>query len=211
MAETGSTNDEPTAGPDLDDEAPARASRAKREPKGSGIGPAAAQLHIGLRLALGLAGLCLLVGFFLPWLSLREIGVDTGETVEVSGIALVVADSATYRQVMDPGQRYLVLLVPIFGLALTAIGFLGFRFAGPVGFGMGLLLIIYGLVRVIIVFLQTARVGLWLVLLGAFTALVAGLIAYIRSRELRLKRRRARPGKGGGDPGPAEDAEAAAA
>lgn len=149
----------------------------------------AAPMHIALRIALGAAGLCLLVGFFLPWMSLPTETPAGPEVVEISGLSIIAMDSAATRLVMGDGQRPLVLAVPVFGLALTAIGFLGFRWAGPIALVCGVVVVGYGIARLIILFFQVTGVGLWLVVIGALTAIIAGAIAWGRLREDAARRR----------------------
>ena len=131
--------------------------------------------HVALRIALGSAGVLLLVGFFLPWL--RLTGVDP-----LSGLELVIADEEAVVTAIGATQRWLLILVPLLGVGLTAVGFLGLRFSGQVGFGVGLAIIGYGAFTVIALFVQTTAIGLWLVLGGAFLALNAGLFAWVKAK-----------------------------
>lgn len=138
--------------------------------------PKHAAPHLVLRILLGTAGLLLVVGFFLPWLQL-------GDLTNISGMQLVVADSVLVRQAINDTQRWILLVIPVLGLALTAVGFLGFRWSGIVGAIVGLLVIGYGVVTVVTIFFQTTAVGLWLILAGSFLALGVGLFAVIRARQ----------------------------
>lgn len=132
--------------------------------------------HMALRIALGTAGLLLVVGFFLPWLKLEELAT-------VSGMQLVIDDNPVIRALVgNDTQRWLLLLVPGFGLALTAVGFLGVRYSGHISAVIGLLIVLYGLVTVIIFFFQKTGIGLWLILGGSFLAVAAGAFAWARQR-----------------------------
>jgi len=135
--------------------------------------------HIVLRIVLGISGLLLLVGFFLPWLKLE------GDMLRsISGLNIVLPDDEVVRALAGEGsQRYVLLLIPGFGIALTAIGFLGVRYSGRISAFLGILIVGYGMVTVVIFFFQRTGVGLWLILLGAFIAVTAGTITFIRSRK----------------------------
>jgi hypothetical protein len=133
-----------------------------------------------IRIALGISGLLLLVGFFLPWLHL-------GDLRDVSGLTLVISDQPIIRHMIPETQRYILLAIPVLGLALTAIGFLGFRWSGIVGAVVGILVIGYGVVTVVTIFFRTTAVGMWLMLGGSFLALGMGLFAVWRMRSAKAK------------------------
>lgn len=134
------------------------------------------QPHMVLRIVLGTAGLLLVVGFFLPWLKLEELAT-------VSGMQLVIDENPVIRALVgNDTQRYLLLLIPGFGLALTAVGFLGVRYSGHIAAVLGVLIVLYGVVTLIIFFFQKTGVGLWLILVGAILAIAAGTFAWARSR-----------------------------
>jgi len=138
--------------------------------------PTRGQPHMALRIALGTAGLLLLVGFFLPWLKLEEVAT-------VSGMQLVIDNNPIIRALVgDDVQRWMLLLVPGFGLALTAVGFLGIRYSGHISAVLGLLIVLYGVITMIIFFFQKTGVGLWLIVIGALLAVGAGAFAWARSR-----------------------------
>jgi hypothetical protein len=137
--------------------------------------PKAASPHMALRIVLGTAGLLLVVGFFLPW-------VQIGDNPQISGLSLVIDDTPDIRNTIGETQRWILLVVPAFGVALTAIGFMGFRWSGPVGAVLGLLLLGYGAVTTVIIFFQSTRVGLWLIVAGAFLALGSGVLVWVRAR-----------------------------
>ena len=144
--------------------------------KKSKAAPKAGEPHMALRIVLGTAGLLLVVGFFLPWLKLEEIAT-------VSGMQLVIDDNPVIRALVgDDTQRWLLLLVPGFGLALTAVGFLGVRYSGHIAAVLGLLIVLYGLVTTIIFFFQKTGIGLWLILAGSLLAVAAGAFAWARQR-----------------------------
>lgn len=133
---------------------------------------------LALRIALGAAGLLLVVGFFLPWLQLPS---DTH-----SGLTLVFETDRDVREMVGETQRWVLLVIPVLGVGLTAVGFMGFRWAGPVAVGIGLLLLAYGVVTVVMLFFQHTAVGLWLVVGGAFLAVSAGMVGWLRARSAKV-------------------------
>lgn len=131
--------------------------------------------HLALRIVLGTAGLLLVVGFFLPWVQIdREMQ---------SGLSLVVESDPDVRDLVDDTQRWILLVIPVLGAALTAVGFLGLRWSGAVAAGVGFVLIAYGTVTVVLLFFQRTGLGLWLIVGAALLALGAGLFAILRGRQ----------------------------
>src|SRR5690606_11941207 len=130
--------------------------------------------HMALRIVLGTAGLLLVVGFFLPWVQIdREMR---------SGLELDVESDPDVRDMVDDTQRWILLVIPVLGAALTAIGFLGVRGSGAAGTVVGFLLMAYGLVTVVLLFFQRTGLGLWLIVGATILALGAGLFAMLRAR-----------------------------
>ena len=150
-----------------------KANQSKADPPGKRGSP-----HILLRIVLGVSGLLLLVGFFLPWIKLSG-----GEIESVSGLGLVMADQEAIRALIgQDSQRFVLLLIPGFGVALTAVGFLGMRYSGQIAAVLGILIVGYGMVTMVIMFFEKTGYGMWLILLGAFLAVAAGTVTFIRSR-----------------------------
>ena len=133
-----------------------------------------------VRIALGTAGLCLVIGFFLPWINLNTQS-------SVSGLGLVASDDHVIRAAFDGAQRWLLLLIPILGILLTAIGFLGFRWSTKVAALVGLTIIGFGFVTLILIFIERTGYGLWLVFTGAFLSLVLGIFPWLRARDQKKK------------------------
>lgn len=151
----------------------------KKKPKPD-AGPKPGTPHIVLRIVLGAAGLLLLIGFFFPWLRLE--GPDNQANL-VTGLDVVMAGDPVIRALVgQDAQRYVLLAIPLFGIALTAVGFLGVRFSGHIAAVLGILIVGYGMVMVVIFFFQKTGFGLWMILGGAFIAILAGLITFIRAR-----------------------------
>lgn len=145
-----------------------------------------------IRIALGASGLMLLIGFFLPWLHF-------GALRDVSGLDLVTANHEAIRHAIPETQRWILLFIPVLGLALTAIGFLGFRWSGIVGAAVGILVIGYGVVTVVTIFFRTTAIGMWLILGGSFLALGIGLFAVLRMRAAKDKPAEEAPALGAED------------
>ena len=168
---------------------------ADEDTKKPAAGPKPGAPHMVLRVILGLAGLLLIVGFFLPWLKLA----DEGGTV--SGIDLVMANGEVARALVGDGaQRWILLLIPGFGAALSAVGFMGIRYSGQISAGLGVLIVGYGMVTLVIFFFQRTDYGLWLILGGSFIAVTAGAVTFARSR-VDAKDAVDSGGGGGGDDG----------
>ena len=125
--------------------------------------------HMALRVLLGLAGLALLVGFFLPWLRIPPL-------IDTSGLDLLLDDG----DAIGATQRWLLLIAPVAGLIMTAVGFLGLRWSGRVAVGLGVTVILCGAVVLIVLFFRHTAVGLWLIFGGSFTAVISGLFAWLR-------------------------------
>lgn len=158
------------------DEAPKGKKLAKKKDEA----PKPGTPHIALRIILGLSGLLLLVGFFFPWLRLE--GSD-GAANLVTGLDVVMGGDAVVRALAGQDtQRYLLLLIPGFGVALTAVGFLGIRYSGQIAAVLGILIVGYGMVMMIIFFFQRTGFGLWMILGGAFIAILAGVVTFVRTR-----------------------------
>jgi hypothetical protein len=135
-----------------------------------------------LRIVLGTAGLCLVVGFFFPWIKI-------GDLANISGLDLAISDNIVIRQAIGASTRWVLLAVPVLGLALTAIGYLGFKWSGLVGVIVGVLVVGYGIFILAYLFFQLTAPGLWIVLVGALAAFFTGLVTVLRARR----------GKTGGD------------
>lgn len=156
----------------LDDEA-LEGSAAKVEAK-TKAGPKPGAPHMLLRIVLGTAGLLLVVGFFLDWITIPS--------QSLSGLELVTNEDRDIREAVGETRRWILLAIPALGVALTAIGFLGLRWSAAVAAGIGLVLIVYGIVTVVALFIETTEVGLWLILAASFLALGSGLVTLIRGR-----------------------------
>ncbi|MFK7984565.1 MAG: hypothetical protein AB8I08_00915 [Sandaracinaceae bacterium] len=169
-----------------DSETPKSADKAKTKKKKAAADPNAP--HLVLRLLLGAAGLMLVVGFFLPWIRLDAVNPQqaaqaSGDTVAfVSGLEIAVGGDTLITTATGATPWAVLFLIPLFGAALAAVGFLGNRWSGVIGAVLGLVIVLYGLVTVVMLFFRTTSYGLWVVLGGAFLAVAGGTIAWARRR-----------------------------
>ncbi|HPG26689.1 MAG: hypothetical protein H6748_07335 [Spirochaetaceae bacterium] len=131
-----------------------------------------------LRAALMVAGLGLLLGFFLPWLHL-------GTMASMSGFSLMVTGGDAVEAISGP-HRALLLLVPMGGAVLCAAAV----YAGRVGrvaawaaLLTGAAVTAAGLLAPLLVFLDTTGSGMWTVALSALLALAVGLFSVMHERD----------------------------
>lgn len=123
---------------------------------------------LAARLSFALCGLGLLVGFFLPWLTI-------GELMSVSGAGLVFADGQVVT-LLSGSQRFLLFAIPGIAVLLVMGGVLGNRLAPWAAVVGGVVILGYGLFTLIRVFLSSTGLGMWLVIASAVLALALGLV-----------------------------------
>lgn len=111
------------------------------------------------RTAIGVTGLALLVGFFLPW-------IDFGFGPGVSGFTVVKNVSSTSL------FHLMMLMVPLGGLAMAGCALLGSKHTRLVSAVVGLSLVGYGVVKTVHAFFATTGLGLWVVIAGSCAALL---------------------------------------
>jgi hypothetical protein len=129
----------------------------------------AAVASLAARIAVGLAGLGLLVGFFLPWVRL-------GDVVSLSGLGMALTGGEAIKELSGP-FRSILFVVPLAGLALIASAIRDWA-VGWAGLAGGLLIVAIGLFTLIRVFLDSTGAGMWVVALSALVATAVGVIAY---------------------------------
>lgn len=143
--------------------APAKAASKVKQPLGG------TRLRSALiRLSFGLAGVGLFSGFFLPWVGLEGV-------VSVTGFSLMASEGQVVTLLSGP-SRMILLAVPMLGVALMVGAMTGHRSSLWVGLLTGLLVVGYGLVTLIRLFVRTTGLGLWLVVGCAFLSLVVALL-----------------------------------
>ncbi len=124
------------------------------------------------RLLIGIAGLTLLVGFFLPW-------IDVGSSmirVQVSGFNAVRA-SNTFG-----GLEAMMIAVPIAGLAMMIGAFASTRAARIASLVAGLTLGGFTGWKIVSTFFAVTGWGLWLVIAAGMCAVVAPMLIARESR-----------------------------
>ena len=115
-------------------------------------------------LVLTVAGLAMVVGFFLPW-------IDVGGAFTVSGWDFVKSSHVAWH------TRMVLLLLPIAGALLALAGLAGGAAAASLGVATGLGVFGYMFFRIAWGFIKTTGLGLWMVLGAAAVAVVFGLAA----------------------------------
>jgi hypothetical protein len=126
--------------------------------------------NVVVRFLLGLAGLSLIVGFFLPWFALGD--------ESVSGLTLVTSNSEAVRHAVAGTQRWALFAVPGTGLLLSMMGFLRFRWSGEVAAILCFLLLGFGVVTLLYMLLQSTAIGLWMVIGGGLTGFTLGVVGW---------------------------------
>ena len=124
------------------------------------------------RTLLVLAGLGLLAGFFMPWVSL--------EAMRLSGFALVI-NSGQAIDALAGGNSALLIAIPILAVALIASALFMPRLSIWLGLITGSAIILYGIITLMRFFLGMTGAGMWLTVAASLLALVVGLIASGRS------------------------------
>lgn len=120
-----------------------------------------------LRVVVLLAGLGLLVGFFLPWLRF-------GEFAAVSGLSLMVSSGSAVDALTGP-SRGLLIMVPACGAGLVACSAFGPRASVIAALAAGIAISCFGLFTLARVFLETMGSGMWIVSGSALLAVGAGI------------------------------------
>lgn len=125
-----------------------------------------------LRGVVSLAGLGLLVGFFLPWLRF-------GQVAAVSGLSLMVSSGQAVDALAGP-SRGLLILIPACGAGLIACSAFGPRLSVVAGLTAGIAIFGVGLFTLARVFLETMGSGMWVVAGSALLAVGAGIAGILR-------------------------------
>lgn len=109
---------------------------------------------------MGMCGLALVVGFFMPWL-------DLGGVASISGWDLVKSSHVAWT------TRFMLALCPLGGAALALAGFGRSRSASGLSLGMGLGVLGYLFFKLAWGFIKTTGFGLWIVIAAAVVAVIA--------------------------------------
>lgn len=144
------------------------------EPKGPAMaftgGP-----PMGLRALVGFSGLSLLVGFFLPWFRAAAEGEHD------SGMTMMLGEP------MGGTPAIILVAVPILGVLLSALAFMGFRWTAHAAIAVASLLLAFGLWILLQLFVEHTALGLWVVVGGTFITLLLGISTLLYSRDRATK------------------------
>jgi hypothetical protein len=130
----------------------------------------------GIRAAVFVSGVGLLVGFFMPWMRF-------GEVVALSGLSLLFSSGTAVTALAGP-SRGLLIIIPVCGAVLVATSVFAPRFAAPASLVSGIMILLFGLFTLIRLFFETMGIGMWVVVLSSFVAAGVGIAAVARSRSL---------------------------
>lgn len=111
------------------------------------------------RTLITIAGLVLVLGFFLPWIDFGGFGVSGW------GIA------------RNTSMSSLIWLIPVGGLAMLATSLTGSRHARLTSVVVGLGLVGYAVIKTVHSFFATTGIGLWMIIAGALAALAIPLLS----------------------------------
>lgn len=118
------------------------------------------------------AGLGLLVGFFLPWMRF-------GQFAALSGLSLMVSSGSAVDALAGP-SRGLLVIIPVCGAALVASAIFAPRVAALVSLISGIVILAFGLFTLARLFFETVGPGMWIVVVSALASAAVGL-AYLVS------------------------------
>lgn len=118
------------------------------------------------RLLIGIAGLTLLVGFFLPWVDVGGMGFR----MQASGY-FAVRSSHAFGMI-----EAVMLAVPLGGIAMMVAAFKSARAARIVSLSCGLGLAGYSAYKIVSTFFAVTGWGLWLVIAAGAFAMVGPLL-----------------------------------
>jgi hypothetical protein len=126
-----------------------------------------------MRFLFALCGLGLVAGFFMRWMTI-------GQILSVSGFTLMMTQGDAVA-LLSGGNRWLLFVVPVFGVLLLLGAFTGRRFALWAGLLAGVFVLGFGFYAVVRAFFQTTGLGMWVVVASAFMAFGLSLIGLGRA------------------------------
>jgi hypothetical protein len=141
----------------------------KASPQAPSIAHERMRLRVVERVLFGLCGALLLIGFFLPWFVV-------GAMMSVSGLSLVFTTGELVGMLAG-ANRLLLIAVPLFGLALLGGSILGHRITRWLAVGSSGVILLFGFVILVRLFLSSTGLGMWLVILSALLSLSIGLVS----------------------------------
>ncbi len=122
----------------------------------------------------GVCGALLLIGFFMPWFIV-------GTMVSMSGLSLVFA-SGELVGMLAGANRFLLIAVPLLGALLLGGAILGHRLTRWFAISGSGLILLFGFVILVRLFISSTGLGMWLVILSALLGLSIGLVGIGRAR-----------------------------
>jgi hypothetical protein len=147
--------------------APSSKALARAEDRGAGA--------MASRSLLAVAGMVLLIGFFMPWLQL-------GSMMQLSGFTLWTASGEAVEVISGP-RRVLLFMVPLSGVALIAAAYVGHRVSVWTALVASALLLAYGGYTIVRLFLESTGLGMWMVVGAAMLAFAVALIGLGSSKK----------------------------
>ena len=136
--------------------------------------PKADGLRMVERGLFGVCGALLLIGFFMPWFIV-------GTMVSMSGLSLVFA-SGEMVGMLAGANRFLLIAVPLLGTLLLGGAILGKRMTRWLAIAGSGLILLFGFVILVRLFISSTGLGMWLVILSALLGLSIGLVGIGRAR-----------------------------
>lgn len=136
-------------------------------------------VQIVLRVLMGIAGLTLLVGFFLPWF---HFGPDLPANFAIPALRPLSGFDLALRPDLAGTPSGMLWLIPGLGVALAIAAFMGFRYAPQLAVAIGTWCIGYSIYVLLKSFWQHTGAGLWVVAGGVFLVLVFGIAAWLSAR-----------------------------
>lgn len=135
---------------------------------------AARAAHQGMRGVAFVAGLGLLLGFFLPW-------IRFGQAAAFSGLSLMVSGGTVVDALAGP-SRGLLIIIPACGAALVASAILAPRWTPTTALISGGAILLFGFFTLARLFLNTVGIGMWIVVVAALVCAGIGVASIARGR-----------------------------
>jgi hypothetical protein len=138
---------------------------------------AARAAHQGMRAVAFVAGVGLLLGFFLPW-------IRFGQAAAFSGLSLMVSGGTVVDALAGP-SRGLLIIIPACGAVLVASAVLAPRWTPIAALVSGSAILLFGLFTLARLFLNTVGVGMWIVVAAALVCAGIGVASLAGGRSAR--------------------------
>jgi hypothetical protein len=123
---------------------------------------------------LAMAGMGLLIGFFMPW-------IRFGNMVVLSGFSLWASSGEAVEVISGP-RRALLFMVPLSAIALMVCAYVGHKLSIWVALIASTILLGYGAFTIIRLFVESTGLGMWMVVGSAMLTFAVALIGLGSSR-----------------------------